>query len=172
MGNQPERLARPMSAYLLAQAFGILAFSFLGEKTFRKIPPGEFESRFPDLSQAKLDGAFYYHDPDYQDEANPAVKRIGYLIVDSGRRVRDMVARFRKSVGQRLAFRSWRELIERRRFVIGIVTTTESKAKRLRATLDPIRLTVLLRIEVRNELRFVVPMRTAHVDATDRRNQP
>jgi len=172
MGNQPERLARPLSPFLLAQAFGILAFSLLGEKTFRKIPAAEFESRFPDLSPAKLDGTFYYHDPDYQDDANPAMKRIGYLIVDSGRRVRDIVARFRKSISQRLAFRSWRELIERRRFVIGIVTTAEGKANRLRAALDPIRRNVLLRIEVREELRFVVPLRTPHVDATDRRNQP
>ncbi len=162
LSGLPRRIARPPKGYDLARLYGVLSFCCLGPVKHEKIASTEFEQRFKILCEKSLDQSLYYADTDFQDAHFPPQKRIGYLLVDAGARVRQVLARFGHVISLRLQNSLWHQWIERGRFIVTVVTADPDKQRRLREALAAVHQPVPFRVEVRLDLRDVVPLRIAH----------
>lgn len=158
----PRRIARPPKGYDLARLYGVLSFCCLGEARYEKISSVEFHRRFEHLCAKNLDQSLYYVDTDFPDGRSPARNRIGYLLIDAGARARQVVSRFRHVVSQRLNVPLWHQWIELGRFIVTVVTADPDKQRQLREALAAVRQPVPFRVEVRDDLRDVVPLRLTH----------
>jgi len=165
-----RRFAKPPTGYDLARFYGVLSFCCLGPTKYEKISSIEFHQRFGQLCSKSLDQSLYYADTGFQDERHPRHNRIGYLLVDAGGRLRQVLARFQDTISKRLRVPVWHRWIERDRFVITVVTADAQKARRLRDALAAIRQPVPFRVEVRLDLRDVVPLGIEH--APERQDNP
>lgn len=158
----PRRIARPPKGYDLARLYGVLSFCCLGETRHEKISSVEFHRRFEHLCAKSLDQSLYYVDTDFADGRLSANKRIGYLLIDAGARVSQIVSRFRHVVSHRLNVPLWHQWIERGRFIVTVVTADPDKQRQLREALTAIRQPVPFRVEIRRDLRDAVPLRVPH----------
>ncbi len=168
LAELPRRYAKPPKGYDLARFYGILSFCCLGPVKYEKISSLEFHRRFQQLCSQSLDQSLYYADTDFQSVQYPRCNRIGYLLVDAGSRVRQVITRFRQVISQRLQVSLWHQWIERGRFIVTVVTADADKARRLQEALAAIRQPVPFRIEVRPDLLDVVPLEVTH--APEREN--
>ena len=157
-----RRATAPPKGYDLARLYGVLSFCCLGPVRHEKIASMEFHQRFQKLCAPSLDQSLYYADTDFETDRFPKHNRIGYLLVDAGSRVRQMLQRFRHVISQRLKSPLWHQCIERDRFLVTVVTADPDKLRRLGEALAAIHQPVPFRIEVRLDLRDVVPLRLAH----------
>ncbi|MBI1826055.1 MAG: hypothetical protein HY287_02455 [Planctomycetes bacterium] len=160
--NLPPRLARTPDADLLAKLYGVLSFCVLGAADHRKISEKEFHDEFPDLDVQGLESNFYYLDEDFEAEGFSKQKRIGYIMVDSGKQPKDLRRRMNALISRRLLSPPWYDCIRRRRFIIAVATTTEAKKRRLQQALVPPTATVPLRITVHEDLHRVIPASKLH----------
>jgi hypothetical protein len=165
-----RRFVRPPRGFDLARYYGILSFCCLGATRYEKISTIEFGQRFAALCARQLDQSLYYADTDYTDDRYTPRMRIGYLLVDAGSRVRQILARFHRVISQRLSTPLWHQWIERGRLIVAVVTADPDKQRRLREALTNVRQPVPYRVEVRPDLLDVIPMRIVH--ASQRQDNP
>ncbi|MBU0716955.1 MAG: hypothetical protein KJ749_01795 [Planctomycetes bacterium] len=119
--------AKPLGVYALARQFAVLSFCCLGDTLHRKLTVAEFRAKFPTLAENTLPKDFYYVDKDTSPQ------RLGFIYVDHGgshpRRIYD---RYRRIVTQRFKFPTWRrEVIDRDRFIVAVVTAKSERKKRI-----------------------------------------
>jgi len=159
----PERYARPLDDYHLAQHYGVLSLCCLGPVRYRKLSAQEFATKFPELCVHNLETDWYYLDHDFQDERFQARNRIGYIYVDVSRRLRDVKRRFEEVLSKRLGVQIWRETIQRGQFIYTIVTTTASRQGQLERFVKPhAPPSVPVRFAVRRDLLNVMPQKKRH----------
>lgn len=160
--NLIPRLARPIPVPEIPRAYGILSFCCLGTSNYRKLTAAEFEQRFPALVSKHLEQDFYYLDHDYTADGHSPCNRLGYIYVDTGKRVRDMRVRYESVVALRLKDGSWSELISSGRFVYSIVTLSQHTRDRIQQQFPQRAYDHPLRIEVRTDLLSVAQNRNLH----------
>lgn len=170
LAGLPRSYAKPPKGYDLARFYGVLSFCCLGPTKYQKIASTEFHQRFGQLCSPSLVQALYYADTDFQDERHPQHNRIGYLLVDAGGRLRQILKSFHDVISKRLRVPLWHQWIERDRFIITVVTADPDKARRLRDALAAIRQPVLYRVEIRLDIRDVIPLEVEH--ASQRQDNP
>ena len=117
-----------LGAAALAKRYGVLLFC-TRHSDREKLTEEEFSSAeggFPALIAPKIDASSYYLD--FQLEA----PRVGFVYVHTGAADDEVRRKFRERIiGRRMALRPWRELIEGRRFVVGVVTSSASRGEEL-----------------------------------------
>jgi len=166
----PRRYTRPPKGFDLATFYGVLSFCCMGESQYEKMSTDEFHRRFEELCIKPIEQTRYYLDANFTDETHQRKNRIGYVLVDAGARVLQVVTRFRRVIGQRIRVPLWHQWIERDRFLIAVVTCDPHKQRRLQAELSGLRQPVPYRIEVRLDLRDVIPVSIGH--AAERQDNP
>jgi hypothetical protein len=160
--NLIPRLARPIPVQEIPRAYGILSFCCLGTSRYRKLTAAEFEQRFPALKGKHFEQDFYYLDHDYADDGHTPCNRLGYIYVDSGKRVRDILRRYESVVARRFKHGAWSELLSSSRFVYTIVTPSQNNRERLLRQFPKRAYDHPLRIEVRTDLLSVAQNRNLH----------
>jgi hypothetical protein len=160
--NLIPRLARPIPVQEIPRAYGILSFCCLGTSRYRKLTAAEFEQRFPALVSKHFEQDFYYVDHDYAADGHTPCNRLGYIYVDSGKRVRDILRRYESVVAQRFKHGPWNELLSSGRFVYSIVTPSQNNRERLLRQFPKRAYGHPLRIEVRTDLLTVTQNRNLH----------
>lgn len=147
--DEDPRSAGPFTPRPLVDAYGVLAFCTASSGR-RKLHPLEFARQFPTLVAPGLPQRNYYVD------AEDGERRIGFIAVDQGAQVSRIAAKVRsRIIGSRVKIAAWRtDVIDKRRFVVAVVTTTEEKAAKLREALsDPL---VSFRVEVVPEILAIL----------------
>ncbi len=154
----PPIYGRPLSPTQLARAYGVLSFCVLGPKSFRKLLPAEFRKEFPPLVSNRFEDDYYYLDIDFQEDGWPKARRIGYIYVDAGKRVQDVVQRCRKVIAQRQLDNAWHHgIIRKHLFIYAVVTLSTNKREQILEDLSLDRRKGPIRVEVREDLRHVCP---------------
>ena len=123
-GDSPKA-AGPLGALALPEHFGMMSF-FSEQTNHTKLSRSEFQKLFPKLCLVTglRTGNYYLH------KDTDGKKLLGYIYVDRGSADFRIVSKIRsKIVAPRLNDTSWRkQIIDKNRFVISIVTTTPVKA--------------------------------------------
>jgi len=152
----------------LARFYGMLLFCCLGEvrgkQRYTKLTPPAFAERFPQLApDTGLEAPeSYYVDHDFAIDGKPALKRLGYLLVDTSRELRSLIHKYNTVVRARLGWRVWVSLAERDRFIVTILTFDRDRANQIREELERQLRPVRYRIEVFPQLDDVIPFKVKH----------
>ena len=149
--GEPAKAAGPLTAFPLARQYGILAFCCLLETVQRKMTSREFCDKFPKLADNTLPKDFYYVDK----ETSP--QRLGFIYVDHGRNAQRIYQRYRTIVARRFDLPTWRkDVIDRERFIVAIVTAKPEKKKRIEEVFADKRPWVAYRIDAVPDLIHLI----------------
>jgi hypothetical protein len=126
LGEDPK-IARAFGPQALARAYGVLAFCLRRRVT--KFTREEFAELFPDLHEPGLPASSYYLDEEGGD------RRLGMVIVDQGARVDRLARKVQETVERRARLPAFQKLIDERRFVVAVATSSPRKCADLTGAL-------------------------------------
>lgn len=160
-----DKVARALGGGALLRSYGILAFCCMQERVRRKLSRQEFEGTLPELVQPNLvaSSMSYYLDDEQPDPERPNKRRLGFILVDSGRDSRRIRTQVRHVIAERFRFPAWRQLLADDRFILTVITVSPQRKEAIEKLLQASSHTVPWRIEVVSDLK-------ALTDVADRRN--
>jgi hypothetical protein len=158
-----DKVARDLEGGGLLRVYGILAYCCMEGRVRRKLSRQEFEGTLPELVQPSLvaSSTSYYLDDD-EVLGRPSKRRLGFVLVDSGRASRRIHSQVRHVIAERFKFPEWRQLFADDRFILAIVTVSPQRKEAIEKTLRASSHTVPWRVAVVSDLK-------ALTDVADRR---
>jgi hypothetical protein len=143
-----RKRCQPLGPQALISNFGMLGFCLYGKERRRRLSVREVHQKGENLLAKKLDSSRYF--------VQVQSRQLGLMVVDHGGSVPHLGRKCEQEVARRLRMDSFKQLIDTKRFVLGIATPTQVKADAIKSSMLRRALPVQVCVEVVPDLFHVI----------------